>query len=86
LGDNIFSIIVVTGLGTWIWRAISRSCRQRKVSKISRELYDDVKRSLKNVGHGVSGLSESDILRKYLAFPRLNEDSGLQRDESTFYD
>ena len=80
LKDYCFAIIVSLVFFIYLSMKI-RTCRvQRGINKLAREIYSDVKKSL---GHNVNGLSETDILRKYLGYPSSSKDR-LGRNEEAF--
>lgn len=72
----IFILVVRFKFNSWL--------RQRAIGILCRGLYNDVVADLKAMRTGgITGLSESDILRKYLDLP-LSSSDGLSRDEFSF--
>ena len=79
LREYIFGIIVTTAVMGFILMKIMQCLRNRRIYSLARSIYNEVKT---NLVENPNGLSESDILRKYLAYPRKNDP--LVRDETTF--
>ena len=80
--DYIFAIIVVTSISLYILNKIRQKCNERKVNRLVKDLYSDVKRTLME---NPNGLTESDILRRYLAYPvHSSYKDNLKRDEYHF--
>lgn len=66
LRDYIFALITGVTIVAYVYYKIAQCCRRRRINKLARGLYQDIK---KNLTENQNGLSESDILRKYLALP-----------------
>lgn len=79
LREYIFGIIVTTAVMGFILMKIMQCLRNRRIYSLARSIYNEVKT---NLVENPNGLSESDILRKYLAYPRKNDP--LVRDETAF--
>ena len=69
----------VTGFVVW---KMKQCIYGRRAAKLAGELYKEVKADLQNSGPNFAGLSKTDIMRKYLSVPRINDQ--LKRDEQTF--
>ena len=83
---HLWKIIVVGAVVGWVYNKIKSFLIRRAVKGISRDFYRDVKETIlatKVSPFGKSvGLSQQDILRKYLQMPKMKD--GLKRDEKTF--
>lgn len=74
----------VLSVGGWLFAKIRSCLKARELQRVSRSFYGDIKESL-NATKGTAfggGLSQADILRKYMALPNMKD--GLKRDEKTF--
>ena len=64
--ENLILIILSVSIGTYVYFKIKSWVAWFKYKKISRNLYNDVLSDLKNLSGGINGLSQSDILRKFM--------------------
>jgi len=83
LRENAILIVAFLSVVTFIYLKIKQCVRNYRINKLSRQLYQDVLGDLKNLSGGVNGLSQNDILRKYMEMP-LTFNDGLRRDEDAF--
>lgn len=71
-------ILLTTQIRGWL--------KRRETQRVSRAFYGDVKESLKSMQGSAfgraAGLSQADLLRKYLSMPQMKD--CLKRDEKTF--
>ena len=83
LKDNMLLLIglaVFFSFGTYKIRSWMYN---RHIQGLSRDLYQSLKQDLQGVGQSVKGLSEKDMLQKFLRLPTTSGDR-IKRDESTF--
>ena len=80
LKDYCFAIFVSLVCSIYFYVKFRRCRSNRNINKLAREIYSDVKKSL---AQNINGLSESDILRKYMSYPRTSRDN-LPRNEEAF--
>jgi len=72
----MFAIILAVILSVYLALKIRTKLIQRKVNRLARDLFADVKTSLAT---NPNGLTETEILRRYLAYPQYKD--ALSRDE-----
>jgi len=72
----MFAIIVTAIVTVYLAFKIRTKLIQRKVNRLARDLFGDVKTSLAT---NPNGLTETEILRRYLAYPQHKD--ALSRDE-----
>lgn len=80
LYDYCALILIMVVVVSYLYIKIRGWKQERQINKLARNLYNDVKKSLES---NVNGLSESDILRKYISYPRSSNDK-LPRTEEAF--
>ena len=80
LREYIFLIVLVVVAMCYAWWKLSQCFYERKVYGASRDLYLQVREDLKGMGRTISGVSEPEMMRKFMAWKGGN----IKRDESTF--
>lgn len=83
LRENLLLIVGTIVSITWLYVQIKNFFSHRRYKALSSELYKDILGDLKNMHGGVSGLSQNDMLRKYMDLPPSSD--GLSRDEAAFH-
>lgn len=67
LREYIFAIILTTVFAVFILLKLRKCMQAKRINKLAKSIYNEVKT---NLADNPNGLSESDILRKYLAYPK----------------
>ena len=80
LREYIFLIVLVVVAMCYAWWKLSQCFYERKVYGASRDLYLQVREDLKGMGRTISGVSEPEMMRKFMA----GSGGNIKRDESTF--
>ena len=83
LREYLLAIVGFTVLAGAAFAQFRRCMYGRRVSGLSNELYSALKSDLAGMGRSVQGVSERDMLNKYLALPQGRGDR-VARDEGTF--
>ena len=79
--DYIFAIIVVSSLTGYLISVLRSCLYRRRVGKVSRAIYNEVK---ENLSTNDKGLTQTDILRMFLRAPQTAASDSVPRDQSTF--
>ena len=79
--DYIFAIIVVSTLTIYLASVLKSCLHKRRVGKVSRDIYNEVKQ---NLSTNENGLTQTDILRMFLRAPKTSAGDTVPRDQQTF--
>ena len=82
LKDYLFSIVFGGVALFWFVSKLFSCIKNRRSARLASDIYGEVKQTLQTNGASFAGLSERDIMGKYLR--RTPGKDGLKRDESTF--
>lgn len=81
--DNMLHILAGLALTVFLVRKVYNYLYNRQARKISGTLYAALKAELESKGPGMHGVSERDMLARYLSLPEIKGDK-VKRDEQTF--
>ena len=68
---------------SWLYVQVNNFFSSRRYKSLSADLYKEILHDLRNLHGGVSGISQNDMLRKYMDWPPSSD--GLPRDEHAFH-
>ena len=84
--ENLINIVLAFSVIFGTYSQLQKFIRNRKHNNLAQTLYSDVLKELKhlnsNLSGTITGLSEKDILRRYMSMEPASD--GLARDEATF--
>ena len=84
--ENLINIVFAFSVVFGIYSQLQKFIRNRRYNNLAQSLYSDILKELKdlngNLSGTITGLSEKDILRRYMSMDSASD--GLARDESTF--
>ena len=78
---HLILILVVSAISTALTFKIRSWQADRRVRSVSSNLFKSLKTDLQAKGRGLAGISENDMLQKYMSLPVTK---GVKQDEDTF--